>query len=297
MSTRQPSRRDFNTRPPVSPPGNTIDLQGGVPQQQPVSPPRVQAPDPQQKSGLERIRDVLKTHRHLLRFPAGVDMSPDTLIANIISLVENERQRLRAGTEPTLMLCIPKSILQCAIGAARLGLDFAAGEAFIRANSRKDQDGGHAYWYGSLIIGYMGMINIAARNGFLLDCHPVYEGSEPVIDLGTLTVHHPMRFGTTERGQFIGAYAVARRTSDLAVVRIEPMTRAQIDDIKGGGEAWVESYDEMARSRPIRRCFKYLPKTTPQLRLAQIVTERADNGTDMGDLFGEDQPRDIDAED
>lgn len=132
-----------------------------------------------------------------------------------------------------------------------------------------------AYWP---MVG--GLRYIAANHGFSLEAHCVYSrdrfdwqlGYEPRVD------HHPPPLDE-ERGDLIGAYAVATRLEDGRKF-IEVMGRAEIEGIRAKAPSarfdwspWNTSTSEMYRKTPARRLFKQLPLGDLDEREARIVND------------------------
>lgn len=178
---------------------------------------------------------------------------------------------------PQLMACEPKSFIGAVIQAAQLGLEPGGGL-------------GHAYLipYGkeaTLIIGYRGMIDLARRSGQIISisAHTVQAADEFNYQFGLhedLT-HIPAR---GDRGQVIGAYAVARLVG--GGVQFEYMSLEEIKAIQSKSKAgksgpWVSYFDEMAKKTVIRRLFKYLPVSI-EIQRAVSLDEAADTGLDQG---------------
>lgn len=111
-----------------------------------------------------------------------------------------------------------------------------------------------------------GLRYIAANHGFSLEAHVVYSGDEFDYELGfdPHVTHRPPRLDV-DRGQPIGAYAVATRLSDGRKF-FEVMGRAQIDSIKAKSPSarfdwspWNTAESEMWRKTVGKRLFKQLP--------------------------------------
>ena len=111
-----------------------------------------------------------------------------------------------------------------------------------------------------------GMRYIAANHGYSLEAHCVYSndtfkwelGFNPTID------HQPPRLDE-ERGELIGAYAVATRLADGRKF-VEVMSRGEIEEVRAKSPSsrfdwspWNTSTAEMYRKTPAKRLFKQLP--------------------------------------
>ncbi len=119
-----------------------------------------------------------------------------------------------------------------------------------------------------LMIGYQGMVDLAYRAGIvkLIESRVVYGEDEFEIDYGRIDkplTHKPML--GTDRGEIDGAYAMAFLDGVQRPV-IEWMPVEEIYDIRDKSKsrevsAWDTHFAEMARKCPIRRIFKFLPKS------------------------------------
>lgn len=240
------------------------------------------APAEGSKTGIKEIKDVLLKRLDAIQsvLPSGSELNASTLANNALSYLMAEQHR-------TLRMCTPYSIFKCTMAAAKLGLDFVGDQCYMAPYEKRDKDGNHLYWYASFLPGYQGLIAIAGRNGFHINAQVVYEKELEgfQIDLGELWIRHRPLL-SPDRGQIVGAYAAAMRSSDLRIVFIDFMQKDQIDAVRGDSEAWEHHYDEMARSRPIRRVYKYLAKTTQQMALAQEFSNRYDTEQPIDDLLG-----------
>ncbi len=113
------------------------------------------------------------------------------------------------------------------------------------------------------IIGYKGMIDLARRSGNIesIYAHVVYSNDtfEYEYGLHPKLVHKP---AMTDRGEFIGAYAVAHFKD--GGYQFEFMPKEEIEKRRKRSRAanagpWVTDYEEMAKKTVIRHMWKYLP--------------------------------------
>lgn len=118
-----------------------------------------------------------------------------------------------------------------------------------------------AYWP---MVG--GMRYIAANHGYSLEAHCVYANDEFRWELGfdPMVEHRPPPLDE-ERGDLIGAYAVATRLADGRKF-LDVMSRSEIETIRGKSPSarfdwspWNQSTAEMYRKTPAKRLFKQLP--------------------------------------
>jgi recombination protein RecT len=134
----------------------------------------------------------------------------------------------------------------------------------------------------SLEVSYQGLVKLLTDTESVKSvyAHPVYEGDEFQVSLGTMTeiVHLPKyKTKTLEK-----VYAVAILHDGSK--QIEVMTAQEINDIRDKSESyiaykggkiksciWVDSYSEMCRKTVIKRIAKYLPKTNRWEHFSQAV--------------------------
>lgn len=118
-----------------------------------------------------------------------------------------------------------------------------------------------AYWP---MVG--GLRYIAANHGFSLESHCVYSNDEFKWSLGfePSLLHQPPGLDQ-ERGELIGAYAVATRLEDGRKF-LEVMSRGEIEDVRAKSPSarfewspWNTNTTEMYRKTPAKRLYKQLP--------------------------------------
>ncbi len=157
--------------------------------------------------------------------------------------------------DPELVNCDPASFIQAALNCAADGLVPDGRKAAIVRFKGAAQ----------YMPMYQGLLDIAYRSGQFqsIQAHVVYEGDEFDHDMGDKPfIRHKRPLESTST-KIIGAYAIAHTTNggifrevmgaaDLAKVRA--VSRAT----KGPNVDWP---GEMARKAPVRRLWKYLPKT------------------------------------
>lgn len=178
-----------------------------------------------------------------------------------------------------LAKCDPNTILAAVIRCAQDGLMPDGQEAALVRFKDKAT-------YMPMIGGYR---KIAAEYGWSLRTDAVYENDEFQHELGEHPniVHVPARLGT-ERGDLIGAYALARNKDGR--VEFEVMDKAAIEKVRATSRAkdngpWRDWYDRMAEKTVGRRLFKKLPLgelvETEQARIRRIVA--ADDPADAAE--------------
>lgn len=169
-----------------------------------------------------------------------------------------------ASKNPKLFECTQESLLLCIMTSAQLGLDCsgATGEAYLvpHYNGRTKQ------MEAVFIQGYRGKIHIVTREGGVvkIEARIVYEKDDFEIQYGTKPmIHHTPLFGK-ERGEIIGAYAVATLqggTTQFEAMTIEDLEKTEKDALKKtrGYGPWKDHRAEMIRKTPVHRLSKYLP--------------------------------------
>jgi recombination protein RecT len=145
-----------------------------------------------------------------------------------------------------------------------------------------------------VIIGYKGFIELARRSGQMetIAAQPVYANDEFSMDYMNpdRSFHKPCMTG--DRGEFIGAWAMARfKDGGMA---FDFMPKADIDRIRDGSQGyqtakrfnntntpWLTNYDQMARKTAVRRLSKMLPLSV-EMAAAVALDERDDRRASQG---------------
>lgn len=159
-------------------------------------------------------------------------------------------------TNPKLKDCEPVSLVKCFVEAAQLGLEPGVnGEAYLVPYGREC----------TLIPGYRGLIKNARRSDEIakIDAYPIYEGDEYEVVLGIdpQIIHKP-KFKSTKA---ILYYAFCKLKS--GEVQFVIRTREQIEKHRdryskqANGQAWRDSFDEMALKTVIRNLCKRIPSS------------------------------------
>lgn len=164
-------------------------------------------------------------------------------------------------TNPKLLECSVPSLLGAVMQAAQLGLEPGLiGHCYLVPfkNGKTGQTDVQ------FIIGYKGMIDLARRSGQIenIYAHAVYSNDEFDYELGLepKLKHKPHMDG--DRGEFVGAYAVAHFKD--GGYQFEFMPKSEIEKRRKRSKAstkgpWVTDYEEMAKKTVIRHMWKYLP--------------------------------------
>lgn len=171
-------------------------------------------------------------------------------------------------TTPKLMECSVPSLLGAVMQAAQLGLEPGLlGHCYIIPYKNE----------ATFIIGYKGMIDLARRSGQIQNiyAHAVYEHDEFDFELGLhpKLTHKPKMDG--DRGEFIGAYAVAHFKD--GGYQFEFMPKSEIEKRRMRSPSanskfspWTTDYEEMAKKTVIRHMWKYLPISVEIQRAAAV---------------------------
>lgn len=164
-------------------------------------------------------------------------------------------------TNPKLLEASIPSLLGAVMQAAQLGLEPGLiGHCYL-VPFRNGKTGQTDVQF---IIGYKGMIDLARRSGQIenIYAHAVYSNDEFDYELGLepKLKHKPYMEG--DRGEFIGAYAVAHFKD--GGYQFEFMPKSEIDKRRKRSKAanngpWVTDFEEMAKKTVIRHMWKYLP--------------------------------------
>lgn len=160
-------------------------------------------------------------------------------------------------TTPKLMECNLPSLMGAVMQAAQLGLEPGLmGHCYIIPYGKE----------ATFIIGYKGMIDLARRSGNIqsIYAHAVYENDDFDYELGLhpKLEHKPHMEG--DRGEFIGAYAVAHFKDGGYQMEFMPKSeiekrRARSASANSRHSPWNTDYEEMAKKTVIRHMWKYLP--------------------------------------
>ena len=215
----------------------------------------------QAKKGNEVTKDKPKTIEDYLKqmAPAMQEALPKHM--DVDRLMRLTMTTIR--TTPELKQADLPSLLGGVMQAAQLGLEPGLlGQCYLLPfkNNRK------GITEVQFIIGYKGMIDLARRSGHIqsIYAHAVYENDEFEYELGlNPTLKHVPSFDS-DRGEYIGYYAVAHFKD--GGYQMEFMPKAEIEKRRlasPGGRSkyspWNNYYEEMANKTVIRHMWKYLP--------------------------------------
>lgn len=141
----------------------------------------------------------------------------------------------------------------------------------------------------TFILGYKGMIELASRGGTKMDAHAVFANDFFDYEYGlNPNLKHKPTLG--ERGEFIGAYAVAWPSSGQPIFKV--LSRDEIEKRKNRGGAknngpWATDYEAMACKTAVRAIFSLVPMTS-QMERAQEIEDGG--GTDDAELNATNPP-------
>src|SRR5699024_1576622 len=166
-------------------------------------------------------------------------------------------------TTPGLKEANPASLLGAVMEAAQLGLEPGPiGHCYLLPF--KDRKKGTTDV--TFIIGYKGMIDLARRSGHIqsIYAHAVYENDDFEYELGLEPKLKHVPTMESEKGAYIGSYAVAHFKD--GGYQMEFMPKAEIEKRRNASPSgrskyspWNNHYEEMANKTMIRHMWKYLP--------------------------------------
>ena len=198
-------------------------------------------------------------------------LANNTLYNLNITHIEQDLQYL-IDKNPSLLECSNDSIISSLLVCANLNL--------------RPLDASHIYIYpffegkgpnrrkvAKPIIGFRGMMLVAARNGINITSNPVYENDDFNITLGTNpTITHNPPQGFQPRGNIIGFYAFAQNT-DGRIIAIAPlMSTAEMiqharkyspsytdkDGHIKQNSIWAQNFMEMGQKTMVRKLYRIL---------------------------------------
>tara|TARA_R100001463_G_scaffold75152_2_gene129183 strand:+ start:2034 stop:3071 length:1038 start_codon:yes stop_codon:yes gene_type:complete len=199
--------------------------------------------------------------------PSYCGFNQDHVIRTVLTEVQKS---------PNLMKCTFNSIAQAALEACSLGLlpNSVQGLAYLVPYGDKCQ----------LIPGYKGLIKLALQsphvNSITANC--VYSTDKLDVEFGlNPKLTHVPNLINSEKGEFMGAYAVANMAKGDPVFEYLPKWR--IDEIKAKSKAgrsgpWVSDYESMAKKTAIKSLMKILPLEMDKIELAALKAEDGSAG-------------------
>ena len=229
--------------------------------QQDVAPLR-----PKEKNEMTNVAKLLDQQKAQIARALPKHLNPNRMAR--IALTEVRKN-------PELAMCCPLSFLGSIIQCAQLGLEpgNALGHVYLIPFWNKKKGLREV----QVIPGYRGLIDLARRSGQIISISArtvhEYDHFEYEYGLDERLVHKP---NPDERGELIGAYAVAKLRDGGQ--QFEYMSRREIDNIKkDSNPVWKDHYEEMARKTLVRRLFKYLPVSIEIASMLEI-SDKDDSG-------------------
>lgn len=223
------------------------------------------------RDSMRATHEFISARMHQLAKFVTHGLKPEAMLRFLMVDLQ-QSDRLRACTRESLYL----SLLACAVTGLEPGA--LRGEAYIVPFANKAQ----------FMIGWKGIVRQARRSSQVhgVTANVVREGDIFDLDLGTANsvIHKPGR--SDERGDVLGAYAIAKMAGGHH--EIEFLDRNELGRIRNvaerGGkvvsQAWSEWPDQMSRKSAIRRLGKRLPLGADYF--AGLALERAvDDGKDQ----------------
>jgi phage RecT family recombinase len=187
---------------------------------------------------------------------------------------------------PDLVAVDRSTLFSAVIRCAQDGLLPDGREAALVVFNDRKAAGGKRATYLPMIGGYR---KIAAKHGLSLEAFVVHEADEFDYELGYEPVlkHKPAKLGT-DRGEALGAYAVARHVDGRKWLDV--MGYDEIEKVRAVSRAatseygpWVNHWTEMARKTVARRLFKQLPLDDLDQTDANVI-EAGDADADLPPL-------------
>lgn len=181
------------------------------------------------------------------------------------------------------------AILESAVGSLPRGIDPASVQRAVATIHQLDLDPtpAHGQCYlipyrqqgqtvCQLIIGYRGLLTLAARAGVTVQAAVVYDGERFELEHraeGTHLLHRPDVWDLTRSYETaVGAYAVFRVRGQT--VHVETVRKSECEQYRQRakpGSPWATMPTQMLAKTPIRRGFGRLPLETDALRAAVLA--------------------------
>jgi recombination protein RecT len=208
--------------------------------------------------GTKTVSDALETFKKeeaaiFDRLPKHPNINPAALKVAIYS---------EFNKNPKLKDCSVISVLQSISKSVELGLQVGniLGHCYIIPfNNRGGLEA-------SFMLGYKGMIALAARSGVQIETKIVYDVDHFIVVCGTerKIEHIPKMCSEKETKKIIGVYAVARINDKIVHYEVMDLydinkSRSQSKSREDSSSPWVKFFDEMAKKTVIRKMFNYLP--------------------------------------
>ena len=224
-----------------------------------------------QKRPLATLQEMLDRARPTIaKSLAGSVLTADRLIQVAFNCVSRT---------PALQECTTVSVIRALIQCAELGLEpgTALQEAWLIPYGKDCQ----------FQPGFRGLARLALEEKLVtkIDCVPVFEKdsfdwNDKV--LPPVPRHKPAPLSCKDPGPLIGVYCVA--TLPSGDQKVEVMTRAQVDHIRGKSKAkhgpWDTDFDEMAKKTVWKRMSKLLGiRPASKMAKAMEIEDAIDSGS------------------
>lgn len=219
------------------------------------------------------IQGLLVNYKSQIAMALPKHMNPERMSRIALTIIRKN---------PKLQECNPISLFGAIIQASQLGL-----EVGIHAHLVPFFNGKTKQFEVQMIPDYRGLMHLARNSGEItsLTANVVYDGDLFDYQFGTESyLHH--KPGNGERGDILGAYAVAKyKTGDS---QFDYMPREDINAIRDRSKSkdsgpWVTDYVPMAMKTVMKRLCKYLPVSV-ELQRAVNLDDTNDVGESQGNM-------------
>jgi recombination protein RecT len=209
-------------------------------------------------------------------------MTPDRLVR--IAMTE-------IRMNPKLMECDPMSFAGAIMRCAQLGLEPSSERQHIHLIPFKNNKMNRTEC--QVIVGFRGFLSLALKSNVYIESDVVYQNDHFDFQKGLDTKCSLTPAIGQDRGEVIGAYAMARIClPDQTIVFIpEFMSKFDIDKImmkakysSSPDSPWRQHYDSMARKTVIRKLFKYVPisaEIDTAVNVDELGDREAQNNADL----------------
>lgn len=181
--------------------------------------------------------------------------------------------RSAVSSNPDLAVCTSRSVAAAAILAAQLGLTpNLMGQCWILPYENKKMRRYEAQFQ----VGYKGLIELAGRAGIEIRAATVKASDFYCEEQGLAPKLEHRKPLEGERGPSVRWYAIAEHT-EWARPRFESLDRAEVERFRKAskspnGPGWTGWYDEMAMSKAIRVCCRYIRMSVELRQFARALT-------------------------
>lgn len=179
----------------------------------------------------------------------------------------------------------PISLAQAIKNVAAIGLSLNPAKKQAYLIPRNIKAGGK--WISKVFLepSYMGMCDLATSSGAIqwVQSQCVYAADEFIDNGPGEKPTHKYNAFSTDRGEFVGVYCVAKTREGDYLTTIMPKAevesvrarsesyKAFVEKNQGNGGPWVTDFNEQAKKTVVRRAFKMWPKGEHMERLEEAV--------------------------